>query len=133
MISAVDSSVLLDVFLNDPTHGKQSARLLRDAYDAGGLIVSDIVYSEIASQFDNQQALDSALTQLNIRMTCSSRETAFLAGQKWWRYRKAGGKRTRLLADFVIGAHALVHAERLLTRDRGFFRTYFPELVVVQR
>lgn len=133
MISAVDSSVLLDVLLSDPAHGEQSARLMRDAYDAGGLIVSEIVYAEIASQFDSQKALDSALAHLNIRTICSSRETAFIAGQKWWQYRKAGGTRVRLLADFLIGAHALVHAERLLTRDRGFFRTYFPELTLLER
>lgn len=132
MISAVDSSVLLDVLLNDPTYGKQSARLLQDAYDAGGLIVSEIVYAEIASQFDSQQTLDSALAQMNIRVVCSTRETAFIAGQKWWQYRKAGGTRTRLLADFLIGAHARVHAERLLTRDRGFYRQYFSDLPLLE-
>jgi predicted nucleic acid-binding protein len=132
MISAVDSSVLLDVLLNDPTHGKQSADLLEEAFNTGGLIVSEIVYAEIASQFDSQQALDFALAQLNIRMVCSNCETAFMAGQRWWEYRRAGGTRTRLLADFLIGAHALVNAERLLTRDRGFFRTYFPELTLAE-
>ena len=52
----------------------------------------------------------------------------FLAGRVWRKYRQHGGKRARILSDFLIGAHARVQAGRLLSRDRGFYKDLFPGL-----
>lgn len=49
----------------------------------------------------------------------------------WREYRASGGKRTRLIADFLIGAHAQVRGGPLLTHDRGFFRRYFTDLQIL--
>jgi predicted nucleic acid-binding protein len=55
-----------------------------------------------------------------------------LAGNVWKDYRSQGGSRSRMVADFLIGAHAQIECDRLLTRDRGFYRKYFKGLKVIE-
>ena len=128
MRTAVDTSVLLDVFLADSRHGERSRDWLRAAYDAGAIIVCDIVYAELIPAFPDRAALDAALRQIGAATSPINTEIAYEAGLRWLRYRQAGGPRKRIISDFLIGAHAVAVAEAFLTRDRGFYATYFPEL-----
>ena len=130
MITFVDTNVLLDVFLPDPEWGSKSKENLEIAFNQGALIVNEIIYSELSTQFPDREMLDDALRQLSIRIVSLDLEVAFQAGKKWQQYRKTGGKRNRVLADFLIGAHAAMRSEKLLTRDRGFYTKYFKELDV---
>ena len=131
MISAVDTNILLDVFLPDKRFAEQSARLLKLAYDEGALLICEIVYAELVPQFNDRHTLNSALATLNISVSPSSPDIAFLAGERWGHYKKSGGTRERIITDFLIGAHAAIKAERFLTRDRGFYKSYFAELVIL--
>ena len=128
MITFVDTNVLLDVFLPDPEWGFKSKKNLEIAFSQGALIVNEIIYSELSPQFPDKEMLDDALRQLSIRIVSLDLEVAYHAGKKWQQYRKTSGKRNRVLADFLIGAHAEMRAEKLLTRDRGFYKKYFKEL-----
>lgn len=128
MISAVDTSVLLDVFLPDERHGPRSKEWLRDAYDRGAILVCDVVYAELVPAFEGRSKLDEALREINVTISPIDTSIAYEAGLRWLRYRKAGGPRTRIISDFLIGAHAIALADAFVTRDRGFYETYFPEL-----
>ena len=120
--------MLLDIFLPAETLGPRSAEWLRAAYDAGAILICDIVYAELAPAFPDRAALDDALGRINVTVSPLGASVAYDAGRRWLRYRRAGGTRNRIITDFLIGTHAVAAAERFLTRDRGFYRTYFPEL-----
>ena len=128
MITAVDTSVLLDVFLPDEHHGPRSAQWLRTAYDNGAILICDVVYAELVPAFGDRATLDEVLRAIGGEPAPIDTGIAFEAGIRWRRYRRAGGPRTRILTDFLIGAHAVAKADAFLSRDRGFYATYFPEL-----
>ena len=131
MITAIDTNILLDIFLPDKKFAAKSAKLLKLAYDEGALIICDIVYAELVPQFDERQSLDDTLRMINVTLSSADADIAFLAGERWRLYRKSVGTRKRIITDFLIGAHALKKAERFITRDRGFYKSYFPELQIL--
>ncbi len=131
MITALDTSILLDILVDDPTYADRSEIHLAKVFEQGSLIVSPAVYAELVPQAQNRQQLDEWLAQCGIQVTPTTGDHAFTAGVAHVAYRKAGGRRQRILADFFIGAHALHEANQLLTRDRGFYREYFSGLHIV--
>ena len=131
MITAVDTSVLLDVFGADPTFGPRSRDALQRCIAEGRLLACEIVWAEVAANFASSDAAREAMGRLGVDFGAVDRDTALASGAAWRLYRARGGTRARVIADFLIGAHALAHAERLITRDRGFYRSYFRRLVVV--
>ncbi len=128
MITAVDTNILLDILVPNEQFYGASADALQDAAVFGSLVISDIVYAELCIHFEKQRDVDAFLQNNEIRTQALTREAHFHASRAWRTYRQQGGKRTRILADFLIGAHAQKQATRLISRDRGFYRKLFPSL-----
>jgi predicted nucleic acid-binding protein len=127
----VDSSVVLDIFLDDPEWGDWSEGMLSKLGETRSLCINPIIYTEISIGFEKIEELEKALEACGLKMTAIPREALFLAGRAYVKYRKGKGKKVAPLPDFFVGAHAAVEGLELVTRDVRRIRTYFPSVKII--
>ena len=154
MITAVDTNILLDILIPNQPHLKSSLQKLEKASKKGKIIICEIVYAELASQFDNLSDLNAFLTDTHIEIVWNSKESLFTTSRIWIEYHVQHSKKRfcpecgkqinaacplcgsrlniprRILNDFIVGTHAQTFADTFLTRDRGFYRKNFSDVTL---
>lgn len=128
---ALDTSVLLDILTGDRVHAEASETCIGDALAREDVVVCDAVVAEVQALLDTSSSLMEVLSALGIRYEPTQEAAAMRAGHMYRRFRTRGGRRERVLADFLVGAHALLQCDGLITRDAAFFRDYFKGLKLI--
>ena len=131
MRTALDSSVILDVLTNDKIWADPSHKSLNEAISRGSLVIGECALAEIIPALASGD-LEAFLADWGIQFVPSSRAAAIYAGGMYRAYLSRKGTAKRVLPDFLIGAHAMHHADRLLARDRGYYRDYFSGLQLIE-
>jgi predicted nucleic acid-binding protein len=130
-VIAIDSSVLLDMLTDDPKFAPASSRALAQVMAEGDVVVCAAVVAEVQTMLETSETVLDALIEYGIRYSPTHEAAAVRAGHMQRRFRDRGGRRERVVADFLIGAHALLQCKALVTRDAGFFRDYFKGLKLI--
>lgn len=137
MRTALDTNILSPILTAAPAAAMIVAELLRVRAE-GALLISGPVFVELSAiPGINFEYAEKALKESGVAVD-------FDLGEDVWRYaatsfaayairrrRSGGGEPKRLPADFVIASHALLHADRLMTRDAGRYSQDFPTLRLI--
>ena len=131
MITAIDTNILIDILEPDPSFGPASREALRRCLQEGSVVACEVVWAEVLTAYSEKrdEAVD-VLKGIGIQYAAMTLEAALESSKCWAAFRKKSKVRDRIVADFLIGGHALVLCDRLLTRDRGFYRQYFKSLKI---
>jgi predicted nucleic acid-binding protein len=132
--TALDTNVLSALWSSEPL-ASQIAAQLAQAHAQGGLVICAPVYAELlAHPSASESFVDRFLGETGITVDFALDESVWRTAAKSFaayahrRRRSAGGSPKRLLVDFVIAAHALLRADRLMTLDATRYKQDFPRL-----
>ncbi|MCF8128302.1 MAG: PIN domain-containing protein [Deltaproteobacteria bacterium] len=136
----VDTTILLDVLKNEFKNFQDKLYLALERKET--LMAPSVVFAELMPQFKgNARLLGEFLEEHNIAVRPLDIDAATAAARAWMKYLKRKTKKTcpqcggkldlkeHFLSDFYIGGFAAMNCEAILTRDRGVYRKYFPQVM----
>jgi predicted nucleic acid-binding protein len=139
MITAIDSNVIVALWNEDETQNLTAKKALGESQMRGRLVICGAVYAELmAAPGRGETFVDRFCEEAGIVVEWELGEKAWrAAGAAFQSYaaRRRGqksGEPRRILADFLIRAHALVNGYKLLTLDAGIYQASFPRLGIVE-
>jgi predicted nucleic acid-binding protein len=139
MTTAIDTNVIVALWDRDPALSSAAQSALDAALGRGNLVIGAPVFAELmAAPGRSELFLDSFFKDTGIVIEWNLGESVWrAAGQAFQTYavrrrRQRDTGPRRILADFLIGAHALREGHRLLTLDDRLYRAAFPTLTVVR-
>jgi|SRR5579864_1178251 len=137
MTTAIDTNVIIALWDKDPSLSLSAQTALEAAFSRGALVVAAPVFSELmAAPGRSETFLNSFFEDTGVAVDWNLDEgvwrsagRAFQSYAERRRKQRDSGSR-RILADFLIGAHAFTRGHRLLTLDERLYRAAFPSLTI---
>jgi predicted nucleic acid-binding protein len=127
----VDSNVLIDIIEGDDVWCEWSSRELVAASETNDFGITPIVVAEVGPGFPSLEVFYDEMRKLRIAIAPLTDEAAFAAGQAFRRHRRVRAGPKSIVADFLIGAQALVSGATILTRDPTLYAAYFPTVPLI--
>jgi predicted nucleic acid-binding protein len=159
-VIAIDSPVLIDLLADGP-HADAAEACLRQCLSAGPVVVCDVALAEVCGALRDGAEAMAVLEEMSLIFSPLEAKSSLRAGEMQRRYRQRNYARNgdapsgdapsgdapsgdapnrdgfhndgmrRAAPDFLIGAHALLQCNGLITRDERFFREYFKGLKLI--
>ncbi len=127
----IDTNIIIDLLgTYETTIASWSRRLYATVSGDEPLACNHIVLAEVAAGAERPADLLLDLERMRIEVLALTDDVALAAGRAYKEHRRRGGKRERVLPDFLIAGHAEALGAVLMTRDRRI-ATYFPDLTLI--
>ena len=139
MITAVDTNIFIALWDSDDSMNSLALNALDRGISSGNLVVCGAVYAELlALPGRTPKFLDTFFHDTGVSIDWSTEKSiwnaAGLAFQSYVKRRRSQRQpdARRILADFIIGAHADVNGFAFMTLDKRIYSAAFPNLKIIE-
>lgn len=126
---AVDAPVLVELLTDGPRADAVEA-CLRGSLGSGRVVVCDAALADLCAALKNGADALTALEEMGVHFSAIEAKSALRAGEMQRRQR-ARSHENRPIADFLVGAHALLQCDGLIAFDTDLYRDYFKGLKLI--